>query len=89
VRDQGGLIVPSLSIAALEPGDYNVIVTADFEDGSQSISRPSPVKVERGAAGVVLALLLLLLVGFLGWRLVRRASQRTDGHPRKKEDEDT
>ncbi len=85
VIEQPGLASPAVAIATPPPGDYFAQVTADLEDGSESASRPYPLKVEGSYGGIVIGLIVLAaIVGGL-WFFMRRANQRK-ANPNKRED---
>ncbi|MEO8660694.1 MAG: hypothetical protein ABI693_19645 [Bryobacteraceae bacterium] len=90
VRDQGGLAVPSVAVATPDPGDYRVVVTGDFEDGTQAISPPYPLKVEGNSLAVLWGLLGVGAAGTAFWWLSRQASQRSAAKAggRKQDEED-
>jgi hypothetical protein len=85
VVEQPGLASPAVAIPTPEPGDYFAQVTADLEDGSESASRPYPVKVEGSYGGVLLTLAVLAAIVGALWFFMRRANQRK-ANPNKRED---
>ena len=74
VGDQAGLVLPSATVPVQGPGDYLVMVTAEFENGSQAVSRSYPVKVE-GSGDLILVLLGVVAIGLAAWLVVRRLNR--------------
>jgi hypothetical protein len=50
------------------------MVTAEFENGSQAVSRSYPVKVE-GSGDLILVLLGVVAIGLAAWLVVRRLNR--------------
>jgi hypothetical protein len=88
VRDQAGLVLPSATVQLQGPGDYLVMVTAEFENGSQAVSRSFPVKVE-GSGNLILVLLGLVAVRFAAWLVVHRINQKKAASRRAEMNEDS
>ena len=85
VIEQPGLASPAVAIQTPAPGDYFAQVTADLEDGSESASRPYPLKIEGSYGGVILAIIALAAIVAGLWFFMRRANQRK-ANPNKRED---
>lgn len=85
VIEQPGLASPAVAIPTPDPGDYFAQVTADLEDGSESASRPYPVKIEGSYGGVIIALIVLAAVVAGLWFFMRRANQKK-ANPNKREE---
>lgn len=86
VIEQPGLASPAVAISTPPPGDYFAQVTADLEDGSESASRPYPLKVEGSYGGILLALAALAaIVGGL-WFFMRRANKQKADPNKRRED---
>jgi hypothetical protein len=87
VRDQGGLVLPSATVPVPGPGDYILMVTAEFENGSQAVSRSFPFKVE-GSGNVLMVVFVGIALGLLAWQVVRRINQHKAAERRAEKEED-